>query len=82
MSYPPASPSAVYYVPSSANRHGRTPRYYCVGEFPDSRQVFRCQCTAAQSGRRCWHVEAVVAGMVQPARPRTPALIVNSNRYA
>lgn len=59
----------LYYVPSAQNvkNPGVTPHFYLVAE--DARGI-RCECPAGQHGRRCWHAEAVIAGMVRPARPK------------
>lgn len=68
------TPAALYYVPSSQNQ-GRAgaPHYYQITEFATGRVRYYCDCMAGQNGRRCWHVEAVIAGMVAPARPKRPA---------
>lgn len=68
-----SSPSSLYYVPSNGNQKGGVPRYYLVGEFPGTRQVFRCECPAGQNARRCWHVGSVEAGMVKAARLKAAA---------
>lgn len=57
---------------------GREGTVYTVREIPFE-GGFECECTAAQHGRRCWHIEFVAEGVVKPtvrltvAQPTPPA---------
>lgn len=62
-------PEALYFVKSASLPN----RYYAVGEFRTGRP-YRCECQAGARGRQCWHTEAVIAGMVAPARMKGRAV--------
>ncbi len=71
-----SSPKALYFVRASSLPN----RFYAVGEFPGSRQQLRCECLAGQFGRRCWHVDAVAAGMVAPVRLKRVSVVPADQR--